>query len=60
MIAACDLKYATGVRVNTLLHVFHPGPVHADGHMVFGLAGYGAGVTANALAIIDDKAVVHP
>ena len=60
MIAACDLKYAARVGVNALLDVLHPGPVHADGHMIFGLAGYRAGMTANALAIIDDKAVVHP
>jgi hypothetical protein len=60
MVAARDLKYSACVRVNALLDVLHPRPVHADGHMVFGLARYRAGMTSDALPIIDNEAVFHP
>lgn len=60
MVAACNLKYATSVGENALLDVFDPGPVHSHRHLVFGFARYRAGVTTDALAVIDYKTVFHP
>ena len=59
MIAARDLKDAASVGVGALLDVFDPGAIHAERHVVLGFAGYRAGMTANALAVIDDKSVLH-
>ena len=60
MIASRYLKNAAGVGKNTFLHVLHPGPVHAYRHLVLGFARHGAGVTSDALAVIDYEAVFHP
>jgi len=59
MVAARDLKYAARVRVKALLDVLDPGSIHSDRHLVLGLARHRAGVTTNALAVIDYKAVFH-
>ena len=60
MVAARDLKYAARVGENAFLNVLYPGPVHAHRHLVFGLARHRAGVTSDALAVIDYEAVFHP
>jgi hypothetical protein len=60
MIATRDLKYATRVGEDALLDVLDPGPVHAHGYMVLGFACHRAGVTSDALAVIDYEAVFHP
>src|SRR5579863_2538383 len=60
MIAAGDLKDAAGIGERSLFDVLHPGAVHREGDVVLGLAGNGAGVTSDALAIIDDESVAHP
>lgn len=60
MITARDLKYAARIREHAFLHVFDPGPVDAYRHLVFGLARHGAGVTTDALAIVDYEPVFHP
>ena len=60
MIAARHLKYAARVGKSTLLDVLDPGPIHAHRHLVLCLACHRAGVTSDALAVIDYEAVFHP
>jgi hypothetical protein len=59
MITAGNLKMSAGVGVNACLYILDPGAIHAQGYFVFALAGSGAGVATNTLAIIDNEAVVH-
>ena len=59
MVASENGKGAAGVRPRPLLDVFDPRAVHTDGHLMFGLAGDCAGVTADAHVLVDDKAVSH-
>jgi hypothetical protein len=60
MVAARDLKYAARVGENAFLDVLDPGPVHAHRHLVLGFTRHRAGVTSDALAVIDYEAVFHP
>jgi hypothetical protein len=60
MIAARDLKYAARVGENAFLDVLDPGPVHTHRHLVLGFTRHRAGVTSDALAVIDYEAVFHP
>jgi hypothetical protein len=60
MIAARDLKYTACVRKDAFLDVFDPGPVHAHRHLILSFARHSAGVTTDALAVIDYEAVFHP
>ena len=60
MVAARDVKYAARVGENAFLNVLYPGPVHAHRHLVLGFARHCAGVTSDALAVIDYEAVFHP
>ena len=60
MIAAGDLKNAAGVGKCSLLDVLHPGAVYGEGNVVLGFAGDGAGMAADALAVVDDESVSHP
>jgi hypothetical protein len=57
MIATIDEKIATRVRELAFFDVLHPRSVHANGNIVFGFARHGAGMAANALALVDDKGV---
>ena len=59
MVASRDLKDTAGIGIGTLLHILDPGAVYGEGHVVFRLAGHGAGVTADALTIVDDESVSH-
>ena len=59
MVATRDLKYAAGVGEHAFFHVLDPSPVHAYRHLVLGFARHGAGVTSDALAVIDYEAVFH-
>jgi len=59
MVAARDLKYAARVWESAFLDIFDPGPVHANRHLVLGFARHCAGVTSDALAVIDYEAVFH-
>ncbi len=59
MVAARDLKYAPRVGENAFLDVLDPGPVHAHRHLILGFTRDRAGVTSDALAVIDDEAVFH-
>jgi len=60
MIAARDLKNAAGVGEGSLLDVLHPSTVYGEGNVVLGFAGDSAGMTADALTVIDDESVSHP
>src|SRR5262249_41541806 len=55
VIAAHDRKQSAIVRKGAFLDVLHPGPIHADRHLVFALAGNSAGMTPDALAVVDHE-----
>jgi len=52
-------KETTRVGILALLYVFNPGSESPERHFVFGFAGDGAGVTADAFAMVYDEAVFH-
>ncbi len=58
MIAACHLEAAAHIRILAGLYILHPRAVDADRHLVLGFARHAAGVAANALALIDQEAVI--
>jgi hypothetical protein len=57
MIASIDKKIAARVGELAFFDVFDPGAIDANRDVVFGFAGYGAGMAANTLALVDDKGV---
>src|SRR5262249_35279255 len=57
VVAAQDREVATGVGIAAALHVLDPGAEGAERHPVLFLAGDRAGVTADALPLIDDEPV---
>jgi hypothetical protein len=59
MIAALYGKNSTGARELSFFNVLHPGSIHTDREIVFLFACNRAGMTANALAIVDNEPVVH-
>ena len=59
MVATKHRKESARVGILTLFDVFDPGAKRAKRDFVFGFAGYGAGVTANAFTMIDDEPVFH-
>ena len=59
VVAAGHLEVASDIGIGAGLHVLDPRAIDAQWHLVLRLAGGGAGVTANALAVVDDKTVVH-
>ena len=59
MIATLHGKHTPGIGKFPFLDVFDPSPIDADRQIVFLLAGDRAGVTADALAVVDDEAVIH-
>ena len=59
MIAAGHLEHPAGVGKSALLNIFDPGAVHGERDVVFRLARDCAGVTPDALAIVDDEPVSH-
>ena len=48
-----DLEMPADVRVSSDLDLLDVGAIHAKGNVVFLFAGDGAGVTADALAVVD-------
>ena len=54
-----DAELASGVGVGALLDVLDVSAVDADGHVVLGLAGDGAGVAADASPIVNHESVIH-
>ena len=59
MVAARHLEHAARVGKHPLLYILHPRPVDGEWNVVLGLAGYRAGVTTDALAVVNDKSVSH-
>ena len=59
MVAAQNRKEALSVRERPLFYILYPGPVHTNGHLMFGLAGYRTGVAANTFPVIDEEPEVH-
>jgi hypothetical protein len=59
VIATRDLEDPPGIGEHALFHILHPGAVHAERNMVFGFTGHGACMAADALSVVDDKAVSH-
>ena len=59
MIATLHGEYATGVGEFPFFYVFDPRTIDADRQIVFLLTGDCTGMTADALAVVDNKAVIH-
>src|SRR5262245_48607627 len=59
VIAAEHREEASRVWILALLDVLDPGSKGAERDFVFGFAGDRAGVTSDALAVVDDEAVFH-
>jgi hypothetical protein len=59
VIAPHHRKQAPRVRKCSLLDVFDPCSVNADGYLVLGLAGYRACMAADALSVVDYEAEIH-
>ncbi len=59
LIAARDLKRAAHVRKDADVGILHVGAVHGERHLVFRLAGRGAGVATDAAAVVDDFRPAH-
>jgi hypothetical protein len=59
MIAPKHGKVPPCFRINALLDVLHPRPIHSDGNVVFFFASHRAGMAADATVLIDDKSVAH-
>ena len=57
MIATIDEKITARVGKLAFFDVLDPRSVNAYWNVVFGFARYGAGMTADALALVDDKSV---
>ena len=59
MVTAQHSKVASCIGEGSFFDIFHPGAVHSQGHLVFLFTGHTASVTANAFAVIDEKAKFH-
>jgi len=59
VVAAVDEKIAASVGKLAFFDVFHPGSIHANGHIVFGLARDSTGVTADALALVNYESILR-
>jgi len=61
VIAAQDSKVALSVRKSAFLDVFHPGAVDRERYLVFRFARRRAGMTTDALSLVDNPGeVLHP
>jgi hypothetical protein len=48
-----------GMRKFALFYVFHPGAIHPQRHLMLFLTGHTASVTANTLAVVNEKPKFH-
>jgi len=60
VVAPEDAKVTFSIGKLAFLDVFDPGPIDSNRDIVLFLAGYRAGMTANATVLIDNKTVAHP
>jgi len=58
MIAARHLKAAAHVRIRARFNIFDPRAIHTKRHLIFGLARSRAGVTSDALALVNQKSII--
>jgi hypothetical protein len=58
VVATCHLKATAYIRESSRLGVFNPRAIRAQRHLIFRLARRTARVTANALALINQKSVI--
>jgi hypothetical protein len=59
MIAALHQKMAAGIGVTSLFYRFNPGAKNTQRNLMFTLAGGGAGVAADTLALVNYETVTH-
>jgi len=59
VVASQDPKVTFGVGKLAFLDVFDPRPIDSDRDIVLFLAGYRAGMTADAAVLVDDETVAH-
>jgi hypothetical protein len=52
-------EVASGFGELAGLHVFHPGPEHSDGHLVFLFTRHRARVTPDTSVLVDNEPVAH-
>jgi hypothetical protein len=57
MIAAHDTEVAARIRELPHFNILHPSAETAHRHIIFRFANHSAGVTANALSLVNDKSV---
>ena len=58
MIAACHLKTAAHIGIRTRLNILDPCAIHTKRHLIFGLARSGTRMTANTLALVNQKSII--
>jgi len=58
MVAAGHLKMPARIGIGACFYVLYPGAINSQWDFVLALTGSGTGMTTNALAIIDDEAVI--
>jgi hypothetical protein len=59
MIAPHYRKKAPRIRETSLFNILYPRTINADRNLMFGFAGNGARVAADALSVIDNEAKIH-
>jgi hypothetical protein len=59
MVAARHLKAAAHIGKRACLDILDPRAVHTQRHLIFGLTRGAARVTSNALALVNEEAVIH-
>jgi hypothetical protein len=59
MVAAHHRKDPAGVRKITFFNIFDPSPVDPDRHVMLRFACHRAGMTTNAVAVIDYKSEIQ-
>jgi hypothetical protein len=59
VIAPHDRKHPGRIRPRALFNILDPGPIDTKRNIVFRLASHRAGVTADALVLVDDETVPH-
>jgi hypothetical protein len=59
VIAAHHREVSLRMGELALFNIFHPGAIHPDGSFMLRLAGHSAGMTADALPIINNEPEIH-
>jgi hypothetical protein len=59
VIAAGDLKQASGIGKLALFHIFDPGAANSEWYLIFSFTGNAASMTTNTGLIIDEKTIIH-